>query len=291
MVPKSVSPTSWRRRGRPGTDQGPLWTSGTVMTEQTVAWRWARSVPPSDCARATVVDTTLWEDPVSTTKLRRGATGEADGHAQRDIPRDGRHRQGHGGPLSPGQRRGRRAQRTGVGRGPAQRCALCSRQHERVAGEVDPDRAEAPEHVGAEQARRLPLPADLRQRRRSQLLRREADTVERPGADGNRSSGTGAADAGEQAGRAGRGQVETPAEAGVDGRLPRPRVEDEGERALAVDADVDGLGDLAGHRADGERHPLEPAGQGRRPGAPGVGGRQRERHLRLHVHGRLPGAD
>ena len=78
MVPKSVSPTSWVGGAGPGTDQGPLWTSGTVMTEHTVAWRWARSVPASDWARATDVDTTLWDEPVSTTKVRRGPAGEAD---------------------------------------------------------------------------------------------------------------------------------------------------------------------------------------------------------------------
>ena len=36
MDPKSVSPTSWARSGCPGTDHGPLRTSGTVMTEHTV---------------------------------------------------------------------------------------------------------------------------------------------------------------------------------------------------------------------------------------------------------------
>ena len=42
------------------------------MTEHTVAWRCARSVPVRPAARATDVATTLCDDPVSTTKLRRG---------------------------------------------------------------------------------------------------------------------------------------------------------------------------------------------------------------------------
>ena len=36
MVPKSVDPMSWGWSAKPGTDQHPLCTSGTVMTEQTV---------------------------------------------------------------------------------------------------------------------------------------------------------------------------------------------------------------------------------------------------------------
>ena len=47
------------------------------MTEHTVDWRWARSVPCSDCARATEEDTTLCDEPVSTTKLAPRAAGEA----------------------------------------------------------------------------------------------------------------------------------------------------------------------------------------------------------------------
>ncbi len=36
MAPRSVSAMSWRCSGCPGTDHGPLCTSGTVMTEHTV---------------------------------------------------------------------------------------------------------------------------------------------------------------------------------------------------------------------------------------------------------------
>ena len=36
MVPKSVEPMSWGWSANPGTDHGPLCTSGTVITEQTV---------------------------------------------------------------------------------------------------------------------------------------------------------------------------------------------------------------------------------------------------------------
>ena len=61
-------------------------------------------------------------------------------------------------------------------------------------------------------------------------------------------------------------------QAGVDGRLARPRVEDEGVGALAADADVDGLGDLPGHGAHGERHPFGAPGQNRGAAAPGGGG-------------------
>ena len=70
MEPKSVAPTSWGSSGCPGRDHGPLCTSGTVITEHTVAWRCARSVPASPAARATDVATRLCDDPVSTTKLR-----------------------------------------------------------------------------------------------------------------------------------------------------------------------------------------------------------------------------
>ena len=44
MVPKFVEPMSWGWSIRPGTDHDPLWTSGAVITEQTVDWRWARLV-------------------------------------------------------------------------------------------------------------------------------------------------------------------------------------------------------------------------------------------------------
>ena len=41
------------------------------MTEHTVDCRWARSVRARDCARATPDDTTVCDEPVSTTKSRR----------------------------------------------------------------------------------------------------------------------------------------------------------------------------------------------------------------------------
>src|ERR1700689_2828391 len=71
IEPKLVDPMSCGWSASPGADQAPLCTSGTVMTEQTVDWRCARSVPASDWARATEDDTTLCDEPVSTTKLRR----------------------------------------------------------------------------------------------------------------------------------------------------------------------------------------------------------------------------
>ena len=151
--------------------------------------------------------------------------------------------------------------------------------------EVDADRAEARQDVGAEQADRLPLPADLGQRGRGQLLRRQATPSSDQDADGNGLRRAGAADAGEQARRdRPTGRWSRRARAGVDGRLPRAGVEDEGERSLAVDADVDRLGHLAGHRAHGQRHLLAPAGQRGRAAAPGGGRRQCEGDLRLDVH-------
>src|SRR5580704_8615311 len=63
---------SWGESDRPGTDHEPLWTSGTVMTEHTVDCRCARSVPRRGNARATTLDTTLCDEPVSTTKSRPG---------------------------------------------------------------------------------------------------------------------------------------------------------------------------------------------------------------------------
>ena len=71
MAPKLVEPSSWGWSTTPGMDQRPLCTRGTVMTEHTVACRWARSVPRSEALRATLVETTLCEEPVSMTKLRR----------------------------------------------------------------------------------------------------------------------------------------------------------------------------------------------------------------------------
>src|ERR1700722_2796977 len=72
LVPKLVEPMSCEWSSRPCTDQEPLCTSGTVITEHTVDWRCARSLLRSACARATEEDTTLCEEPVSTTKPRRG---------------------------------------------------------------------------------------------------------------------------------------------------------------------------------------------------------------------------
>ena len=217
MVPKSVDPTSWGWSGRPGTDQGPLCTSGTVITEHTVDWRWARSVPASDCARATEEDTTLCDEPVSTTKLAPRAAGEADGDAERHVTRGGRHGQRHrraGLPLR--QRRRRRARRARIGRGGAERRALGAGQDERTGAgrEVDADPAEAGQDVGAEQADRLPLAAHLGQRGGGELLRRQDHPVERPRAHRDGLGGTGAPDAGELA----RWRRRRPGAAGGPGR-------------------------------------------------------------------------
>ena len=77
---------------------------------------------------------------------------------------------------------------------------------------------------------------------------------------------------------------------GINGRLSRARIEDEGEGSLAFDADVHRLGDLTGNDADRERHILAPAGLGRRPGTDSGGRRKGEGDLRLDMHdGGRPG--
>src|ERR1700733_15037165 len=101
MVPKLVEPMSWGWRVSPGTDHDPLCTSRTVITEHTVDWRCARSVPLSDCDRATEEDTTLCEDPVSTTKSRRGPPWKRTATLSDTSPGSGVTVSGTVVPLSP----------------------------------------------------------------------------------------------------------------------------------------------------------------------------------------------
>ena len=248
--------------------------------------------PPATGARATAVATTLCDEPVSTTKLRRGPPAKrtatlsetSPGHAA--SPSAARWSRSPwvsaagGGPSGPG-----------VGRGTAQRCALGSRQHQRAGGEVDADaRRSGPARRSPAGRPARPFPPIWGSVAAVSCWGARRDAVERPRADRDRPGRAGAPDAGELAGRAGRGQVEPPGQAGVDGRLPRPRVEDEGERALAADADVDRLGHLARPPCSRSAAPARPARAASSPRRTRhVGGRQGEGHLRLDVHRRAAG--
>ena len=229
------------------------------MTEHTVDWRWARLVlgqgsgpgPPPRTRRSAT-------SPVSTTKSRVAAAGEADGHAERDVAGRRCHRKGHRRPVLALRQRGRDGpcgpvngddcdQRAPLGAraGPARPAAKSMRM-----------RAEAGEHVGAEQADRLALPAHLGQRGGRQLLRRQGN----PSSDQDPTE-TGRAvpvqpTPANSRRRTGAGQTQPVGQAGVDGRLPRPRVEDERVRPLAADAHVGRLGHLPGHHAHRQRHLL-----------------------------------
>ena len=177
MVPKFVEPMSWEWSATPGTDQRPLCTSGTVITEHTVDWRCARSLLRSACARATEEDTTLCEEPVSTTKLPR-ATGEADRQIERHVTRSRGHGERHDRPAFPlEQGRRWRARRTGVRRRLSERRSLRSGHNECARVEVDPDPTESRQDVGTEQAVSLALPAHLGQCGCRQLLRRQSHAV------------------------------------------------------------------------------------------------------------------
>ena len=159
-------------------DQGPLCTSGTVITEHTVDWRCASSVVASGCLRVTEDDTTLWEEPVSTTKSRRGPWPKRTATLSDTSPRAGVTVSGTVVPFSPcvsavvvGS--------SGLYRARTPRAAhLGSGQDEGPRLEIDADPAEAGKDVGAEQANRLALPPHLGQRGCRQLLRRQLDTVE-----------------------------------------------------------------------------------------------------------------
>ena len=167
------------------------------MTEHTVDWRCARSVPRSGNACAT-----RWTRRSATSpcrpRSRAATTGEADGHAERHVTGRRRHGERHRRPALPlRQRRRSRALRAGERRRLGKRRALGARQGQRADGEVDADRPEAGEDVGTEQAVGLTLPAHLGQCGRRELLRRQGHAVERPRAHRDGPGGAGAPDAGE----------------------------------------------------------------------------------------------
>ena len=231
-------------------------------------------VPCSDWARATADDTTLCDEPVSTTKSRRRPAGEADGHAERHVAGDRGHGQGHRRPARPLRQRGRgRALRAGEGRRLGERRALGSGQRSarrrrsrcgrhrsgrgrrnravrrappsRPSGAGWPRSAAAPSG-GCRRATRLrPRPAA-----RCRCSRRRRTRWPGPALARCKPMG----------------------QPGVNGRLARPRVDDEGVRPLAADADVDRLGHLAGHHAHRHRHLLAAAGLAAAPAQPALAG-------------------
>ena len=181
--------------------------------------------------RATLEDTTLCDEPVSTTKLRRGPPAKRTATPSDTSPGVGVTVSGTVVPRPPRQRGRRRAPRPACnGEVPAQRRPLGPGQDERPGGEVDAHRAEAGEDVGAERGRSgSPFPP----------IWGSVAAVSCWGAKVTPSSdhdpdATGVAvpvqptPANSVAGPA-DGQVQPVGQAGVDGRLPRPGVEDEGD--------------------------------------------------------------
>ena len=142
-----------------------------MITEQTVDWRWARLVLASDWARATPDDTTLCDEPVSTTKSRRRPPSKRTATPSETSPGDGVTVRGTFVPCWPCVSDGwDGAQRSGEGRRLGRARHPPPPAGQRARPEIEADGAEAGEHVGAEQADGLALPAHLGKRRRGELL-------------------------------------------------------------------------------------------------------------------------
>ena len=297
MEPKSVVADELAdAAAAPGTDHGPLCTSGTVMTEHTVAWRWARSVRASAAPAATDVATTLCDEPVSTTKLRRGPPAKRTATLRETSPGTGVTVSGTVVPLplrsDAGGRRAGRARCTASAplerRRPRARAARARRPRSRCGrrrsgtgrrNRASPTGSPFPPIWGSVAAVSCwgarPTPSS------------DHD------ADGDRAGRAGAPDAGEH-GRPGRptarwrrwarraSMVDCPApESRTKGNGPWPSMQ-----TLTVSAT------WPGHRAHGQRHPRRPAGAARWPPLqPAAGGRQREGHLgSTCTEGGVPGA-
>ena len=185
------------------------------MTEQTVAWRWARSVLASDCALAMELATTLWEEPVSTTKSRRRPPANRTATPSEMSPGTGVTVRGTVVPVPPVSATGGGPVGPVYGLVPSRGAPFRAREDQRARGEVDADCPEARQDVGTQQSFRLTLSAHLGQRRRRQLLRRQVHSVERPGTRRHGLGRAGAPDAGEL------GRSRRPRPSGADGRVRR----------------------------------------------------------------------
>ena len=269
MAPKSVEPMSWGWSARPGTDHGPLCTSGTVMTEHTVDWRCARSVLASDCApgdrgRHHALGRARVDDEVRAA----GPPAEADRHAERHVARGRGHRQRHRRPaLALRERRRRRARRARVGRrvrssgapsGPGSTRApgRRSRCAPRRSGTGRRSRAGRPAHPCRPSGAAWPPSAAAapgRPRRATTGRPRRAGPSRCTRRRRTRSAGPAAARWSRWASPA--SMVDCPApESRTKGNGPWPPMQT-----------FDRLGDLAGDDADRERHLLAAAGLGASP--------------------------
>ena len=260
MAPKSVEPMSWGWSASPGTDHGPLCTSGTVITEHTVDWRWARSVRCKGCR------------PGDQRTTRRSATSRyrprslAAGRRRNGPPRRARRRpcagvtvSGTVVPLSPcSQRRRGRALRARVRRriGPAARLPDRARSARRGRSRCGPRRSGTGRRSRAGRSG-SPFPPIWGSVAAVSCWAANGNPVERPGA--HRRPGRAvpvhptpansvAAPAVARCSRCAR-----PASM-VDCPAPVSRMKGYGPRS--ADAHVDRLGDLAGDHADGQRHLL-----------------------------------
>ena len=291
MAPKLVDADQLGVEHQPGTDQGPLCTSGTVMTEHTVAWRWARSV------LAATAPGPPTEEPRSATSRCRRRNRAAGPPAKRTAtlsdtsPGPGVTVRGTVVPPPPRQRGRRRARRTGVRRGGASSGAPSDPGSSRAPGRRSRC---APRRSGPGRRSRAGPPAHP--------CRRSGAAWPPSAAGGTGPPRRATTSPTERAGPcrcsrrrrtlagAGGGQVEPLGQTGVDGRLARPRVEDEGIRPLAADAHV------RPSRPPG-RPPCSPSAAPsprRRPGRvaplqPAGGRRQGERDLGLDMHVGAPG--
>ena len=201
MVPKSVEPMSWGWSARPGTDHGPLCTSGTVITEHTVDWRCARSVRRQrlrpghrgrhDALRRAGVDH----------EVAPRATGEADRHAERHVARRRGHGERHRRPALPlRQRRRRRALRARVRRRTGRAARPPGRAGQRAGVEVDADRRRSGTGRRSRAGRSgSPFPPIWGSVAAVSCCGASGDAVERPGAHRDGLGGAGAPDAGELA--------------------------------------------------------------------------------------------
>ena len=96
--PKGAVPISWGWSATPGIDQAPLCTSGEVMVEQTVVWRWARSVWARCSAFGhRAVDHRLGGAGVDRERAC-GPVAEAERHVEGRFARRQHHGERHRGP-------------------------------------------------------------------------------------------------------------------------------------------------------------------------------------------------
>ena len=289
-MPKLVEPMSWGCRCSPGTDHGPLCTNGTVITEHTVDWRCARSVPGQRLGPGHPRRHDALRRPRVDHEVAPVAAVEADGHAEGHIAGRRGHRERHRRPLlalGQGGRDG--AERAGERCGRVTARRLRGRARPAPRAEVDADAAEAGQHVGTQEADGLPFPAHLGQRGGRQLLGRQADPVERPGPHRDGPGGPGAPDTFELGRRAGARQVQRWARPAsmVDCPAPVSRTNGYGPLPPMHTSAVSATCPATTLTVSGTFSP--PPGCAVAPSQLPTGRRQGERHLRLHVDVREAG--